>query len=48
MSKPYTKYVEYHSAEWDVLVESGWYTWIVDDNGIAYMRRKPEPYYRWC
>jgi hypothetical protein len=32
--------VRYHSAEWAVLVETGWYTVSVDDNGVATMGRK--------
>lgn len=25
-----TCYVEYHSREWEILVESGWTTWVVN------------------
>ena len=32
-----TKAVIYHSTEWEVLVETGWITQTVDDNGIAIM-----------
>lgn len=31
-----TTYIEYHSLQWEKLVESGWITWTVD-NGIAKM-----------
>lgn len=33
------KHVVYHSHEWDILVETGWITWTVDDNRIACMVR---------
>ena len=33
------KFVRYHSHEWEVLVETGWLTATVDDNGIAHMVR---------
>lgn len=27
-----TKFVEYHSMEWMILVETNWITWTVDSN----------------
>lgn len=26
------RYCEYHSLEWEGLVETGWITWVVDEN----------------
>lgn len=36
-----TTQVEYHSAWWRILVESGWYTVRVEGT-TAYMARKPK------
>ena len=32
--------VAYHSLAWSLLVEAGWITWTVDDDGIATMVRR--------
>jgi hypothetical protein len=31
---PLRRWVEYHSREWQVLLEMGWMTWSVDDGQV--------------
>lgn len=39
------RYVKYHSELWGWMADNGWFTWTVDDNGIACMKRRQQSRY---
>jgi len=39
MKPPIRAYVRYHSHQWETLVEAGWRTLYVEDDGVAVMTK---------